>query len=340
MCDVTIGIPVYQSESFVRRALESALSQSYPSIEFLIVDDGGDDGSMEIVESIIANHQRGKDVRVIHHQKNYGVSASRNHIIDEAHGEFLYFMDSDDMIAEQTISLMMKNVRQFDADIVLGSYEKVELSGEKFLYQYPALQLLGKDQLASFACRKYAGIQASACNYLVKISLLRRNHLQFMNLSYWEDMVFTYQLSTIVSRAILLPDITYFYYCRRNSLSQYQERAVICRDEILRNVEAIDYLKEYSSSLSEKVYYPGWCYNLVMTDFYIACNVLNKRQSITPSVNDSEIRDFLSHPASFGEVCRFRQFRIKNLMLYYIGKLPPLLCVLIIRFVGKMKKLI
>ena len=155
--DVTIGIPVYKSVDYIRRALESALSQTYSSIEFLMVDDAGCDSSMEVIEGIKREHPRGNDIRIITHPKNMGVSASRNHIIDEAQGQFLYFMDSDDMIAENTIELMMQNVRQFNAEVVFGSYEKIETSGEKTIYQYPSLQLLQEDELASFAYRKYAG---------------------------------------------------------------------------------------------------------------------------------------------------------------------------------------
>ena len=54
--DVTIGIPVYKSVDYIRRALESALSQTYSSVEFLIVDDAGCDGSMEVVEGILREH--------------------------------------------------------------------------------------------------------------------------------------------------------------------------------------------------------------------------------------------------------------------------------------------
>ena len=56
--DVTIGIPVYRSEAYILQTLESALAQSYPSIEFLIVDDAGNDGSMDIVRNLQAIHQR------------------------------------------------------------------------------------------------------------------------------------------------------------------------------------------------------------------------------------------------------------------------------------------
>ena len=63
--DVTIGIPVYKSADYIRRSLESALNQTYSSIEFLMIDDGGADGSMDIIEQLKAEHQRGGDIRII-----------------------------------------------------------------------------------------------------------------------------------------------------------------------------------------------------------------------------------------------------------------------------------
>lgn len=338
--DVTIGIPVYQSEQFVRKALESALSQSYTSIEYLVVDDGSDDGSMEIVRNLQKNHNRGKSIKVIRHQKNLGVSASRNDIIKEAQGDYLYFMDSDDVISENTILLLIQKARQYDVEIAFGSYEKIEVSGKRTIYQYPDIQLIGEDQLAMFAFRKYAGIQASACNYLVKTSLLRDHSLFFIDTNYWEDMVFTTQLVTYISRAVLLPDITYTYCCRENSLSHYQERASISKDEILNNVSAVDYLKNYSYSLQDKPYYPNYCYNLVMTDFYIACNVLKKRNNISPKVSDAEVRDMLFHPATLRQICSFRQSRLKNFIFFFLGKFPSYLSVFLIKMIGKAKKLI
>lgn len=337
---VTIGIPVYRSESYIQQALESALVQSYPSIEFLIVDDAGNDGSMDIVRNLQAIHQRGKDIRIITHRENQGVSASRNQIIAEAKGYYLYFMDSDDAIAENTISLMMQNLHQYDAEIVFGSYEKVELTGEKKVYQYPSLQLLEKDALASFAYRKYAGIQASACNYLVKTSLLRENHLRFIETDYWEDLVFTFDLVTYISRAVFLPDTTYTYICREDSLSHYQQRDRVSKEEVMKNVAAINYLKSTSSLLYNKVYFPNRCYNIVMTDFYIACHILKRRNNIVPSISNREIRNLVQHPATWKQIGTFRHSRIKNMLLFLMGKLPSFLCVAVIWSLGKLKKLI
>ena len=338
--DVTIGIPVYKSVDFIRRTLESALSQTYSSIEFLIVDDAGCDGSMEVIEGIKREHPRGNDIRIITHPKNMGVSASRNHIIDEVQGRFLYFMDSDDMIVENTIELMMQNVRQYNAEIVFGSYEKIEISGQKTIYQYSSLQLLQQEELASFAYRKYAAIQASACNYLVKTSVLREHNLRFIHTNFWEDLVFTFDLVTYIHRAVLLPDITYSYICRENSLSHYQQRDSISKEEVLQNIYAINHLKATSSILCNKVYYPHRCYIIAMTDFYIACNILKRWENIHPSFSNNEIKNLMAHPATWQQVRSFRQARIRNIILCLLSKLPSSLCVMMIWFVGKAKKIL
>ena len=338
--DVTIGIPVYQSVDCIKQSIESALSQTYSSIEFLIIDDAGKDGSIDIIRDIQTSHPRGKDLHIVSHTDNLGVSKSRNEIIEKAQGDYMYFMDSDDIIAPNTISLLMQKIRQYDAEIVFGSYEKIETSGKRTVYQYPSLQLLEKDALAVFAYRKYAGIQASACNYLVKISLLRDNKICFIDTDYWEDLVFTFDLVTYVSRAVLLPDITYTYLCRDGSLSHYQQRKSITKDEIVQNVKAVNHLKLTSSILYNKVYYPHRCFNIVMTDFYIVCNILKRRKDIQPFITNKEIKALMSHPATWGQISRFEESRLSNIMLFILGKIPSFLCVTTIWCLGKIKKLI
>lgn len=338
--DVTIGIPFYRSVDTIAQALESALSQTYKSIEFLLIDDGGRDGSLVNVQDLVQHHFRGTDVRIISHEHNMGVAVSRNEIIDNAKGSYLYFMDADDVIEKDAIALMMENACQYDAEVVFGSYEKKEITGKRNVYQYPALQLFEKDALANFAYRKYAGIQASSCNYLVRTSVLRENHLRFINTNYWEDLVFTFDLVTYISRAVLLPDITYTYLCRENSLSHYQQREYISKEEIMKNVYAIEHLKKTSSTLYNKVYFPNRCYNIVMTDFYIACNILKRRKDIQPSISNQEIKTIMHHPAKWSKICSFNQSRLRNLLLYMIGKLPASMCVFAVWSLGKAKKLI
>lgn len=338
--DVTIGIPVYRSVDYIRKTIMSALSQTYQSIEFLIVDDAGCDGSIEIVHEFKYEHPRGNDIRVISHDKNLGVSLSRNQIIDEAQGEYLFFLDSDDTIFDNTISLLIQNLREYNAEIVFGSYVKVDISGRREVYQYPALKLLEKDSLASFAYRKYGGVQASACNFLVKTALLRNHKHYFIQSNYWEDLVFTFDLVTLIERAVLLPDITYSYICRVNSLSHYQQRDQVSKDEIMMNIMSIEHLKLMSFNLCNKQYYPNRCYNIVMTDFYMACNILKRRSDIYPFISNREIKDMMRHPATWSQILLFKHSRLKNIFLYVIGKMPSWICVVFIWNMGKIKKLI
>ena len=338
--DVTIGIPVYKSVDYIQWSIASALNQTYSSIEILVIDDYGTDGSIDVIEQMKAEHPRGSDVRIIKHEQNKGVAAARNRIIDEALGDYLYFMDSDDVIAENTIALMMQHIRQYDAEIVLGSYEKIEMTGKRTIYQYPAVQLLGEDKLASFAYRKYGGIQASACNYLVKTCVLRKYQHRFINTDYWEDLVFTFDLVTMIKRAVLLSDITYSYLCRDNSLSNYQQRDQISKDEIMKNVHSIEHLKQTSSILYNKVYFPNRCYNITMTNFYIACQIIKRRKEIVPPFSNQEIKAILSYPITLRQIWHFRQSQLKNMAIFFLSKLPPSLCVAALWMIGKAKKLL
>lgn len=338
--DVTIGIPMYNAEDFIQRTMESVLSQTYEKIEFLVVDDGSSDKSVQLLNSIIKEHSRGDDIRLISLPDNQGPSRARNIIIEEARGDYLYFVDSDDVIRKDTISLMMRYVRQENSDIVFGSMERIGLSGERMLIQYPELHFRKGDDIPLYSYRKYAGIQASACNFLARLSIIRENGLRFFPSNYWEDFAFVLDLITYYNRAVLLPDITYTYLCRINSLSNFQNRNYISKSEIFRNIAVVSYMKSNSLRLRYKSYYPQRCYVNVMTAFYLICSILKHRKSIEPRITNREMKDALIHPASFKEIISFKQCRNKNLMLYIIGKMPPFFCVSTIWIIGKVKKLI
>ena len=332
--DVTIGIPAFRVEYYIRRTMESVLSQTYPNIEFLIIDDGSDDKTLEVLKSIKKSHPRGCDMRILSHDSNLGVSETRNHIIDEAEGDYLYFVDSDDMIAPNTISLLMEQIKGKRADLAFGSYERVEISGEKKLFQYPLSFFEEPDSFANYVYRKYAGFQASACNYIMSISLLRDNHLRFFKSDFWEDMVFTLDLATIAQRVVLLPEITYTYLCRENSLSNSWHN-VIEKKQIIQYFDAVNTLKRCNEN--QKPYYPNRCYFALVSDMYIICNVLKKWDNIHPSFIAKELCDNMIHPSTLKDIMSFRQMRIQNLLLYTIGRLPSSMSLLFIRCYGKLK---
>ena len=338
--DVTIGIPVYRAEDYIRKSMESALAQTYSSIEFLILDDACDDQSISIIQELQSSHPRGKDIRILSHQQNQGAGEARNHIIDEAQGRYLYFMDSDDKIDKGTITLLIQQIQKFNAEIAFGSYEKIELDGTRTVYQYPEKVFDGKDDFANFAYRRYAGIQASACNFLVDLSLLRQSGLRFSKSNFWEDTVFTLDLVTYIQRAVLLPDITYSYLCRKNSLSDIHENNKIRKKDIVQYLMTVEQLKQRKESLIQKAYYPNRCYVAVMSDFYIICNILKRGKYVTPRFTTKELKCWIRHPATLPEILSFRQRRMQNVMLYLLGKLPSPFSILLIKMTAKRKGLI
>ena len=94
--EVTIGIPMYRAENSIGECLNSALAQSYPYIEFLVIDDASDDSSVKIVSQTQKEHPRGKNIRIIQHSQNAGIGETRNHLIGESKTK--YFLLSTNSI--------------------------------------------------------------------------------------------------------------------------------------------------------------------------------------------------------------------------------------------------
>lgn len=99
---VSIIVPVYNTETYLNQCIDSILAQTYHNLEIIIIDDGATDNSADICESY-------SDSRIIvYHTENRGLSAARNYGIDKSHGEYIYFVDSDDWIDADLIEKAMK----------------------------------------------------------------------------------------------------------------------------------------------------------------------------------------------------------------------------------------
>lgn len=341
--EVTIGIPVFNAEHFIRQTMDSVLVQSFESIEYLIVDDCGTDGTMAIVRELQQTHPRGEDIHVLSQPRNMGVSAARNRIIDEAQGRFLYFMDADDLMEPNTIALLMEHQRRTGAEIVYGSYNKIETYNKNkvnSIVRYPLLELVGDGCLAEYAWHKYGNLQTTIWNYVVDVEMLRRSKVRFIDTDFWEDMAFTFDLLPYCQHAVLLPDITYHYMCHYDSLSNYQHRERISKDEILRNISVVDYMKRQCAKSKGKSYQPQRCLSALKTDFFILCYILKNVQKITPSFTHKELKDMMSHPAAFFEIVRFRKGRTKNFLFYLFGKLQAGVMVWVGSLIGRRKGLV
>ena len=340
--EVTIGIPVYNAAGYIEKTLLSAINQTFESIEFLVVDDCSEDNSMDIVYLVKETHPRGGHIRIIQHKQNLGVGVTRNRILDESRGKFLFFLDSDDMIEPDAISLLYEHIKDCNADVVYGSLERIDLvgGGRSQYFQFPNECLLNGDEMAQYAFGHYKTFQISVCNCLFDLDFLRHFQLRFIEAAFWEDLAFTYDMVTKVKKAVLLSAVTYHYFCRPGSQSHYQDRELLYKEEIMNNISVINYLKGKCVGLKGKSYLPELCYNLEVNSFYIVNYILKFKQRILPPFSRQEMKNILCHPLSLYDIFVFKKKNVSNLAFFLLGKLPSCLGVLTVFFLGKLKRLL
>lgn len=337
--DVTIGIPLYRSADYIRQTMQSALAQTFGSIEFLVVDDCGGDGSYEAVVMLCREHPRGRHIRLLQNSGNHGVGETRNRIIGEAAGRYLYFLDSDDTIEPDTIRRLYDAASRHQAEVAYASYEIVDWPGSSHreLYKKDDKCLVGEGLLADYAFGNVGVFHVSACNCLIDLQFLRRTGVRFISASYWEDMAFTYELVPRVSRAVLLSDVTYHYLRHPGSLSNYEPRREMAKEEILMNAATVDYLKAKCSGYRGKSFLPSMCYNLELNSFYMVCHVLRNADRITPAFTWRELRAIVRHPLRLTDVVRLRSKLPQNLLFWVLGRLPVALFGPSLRLLGRIK---
>lgn len=339
---VTIGIPVFKAVDFIEATLNSALAQTYPHLEVLLVDDQSTDGSIQVAQKVAATHPRGGIIRLVTNEGHQGVGPSRNRIIDEARGRFLYYLDSDDRIEPDTIERLVNEATANRAEVVYASYEIVDyLTGKPIeKYQKPYRVITEPDELAIYAFQHMSVFQTTACNSLIDLQFLRQSGIRFIDTMFWEDLAFTYELLTQVKRAVLVPNITYHYICRPGSLSHAEAKPQVPKSDIMRNVATIDYLKRRASQMPESPLLPFLCKSIETNSFYMLCYILRSASRIVPAVSCAEQLSILRHPLTLRRIMHFRRQRLPNLAFWLLGRLPGPLALSAVRLIGRMKKAI
>ena len=337
--EVTIGIPVYNVEKYIRQTLDSALAQSYESIEFLICDDCGTDSSIDIVREYQKTHPRGKDIFIVRQPYNMGIGEARNRMMYEAHGKYFYSLDADDMISSNAINCLYTAAKKYNAQLVYGSYERIFVNGNQkrsVQYPYPFRVFTEHDEYANYAYT--TGVQVMNWNYLIELDVIRRNGLRVTPVGhgYGEDYTYTVDLPTYVTRVVLLPDITYQYYIEEK-IYDGKRRKKMSREQMDKALIAIDQ-KKHRTELKDRPYYARRCAKLLMYDFYFACEILSRRNEVYPRYSNSEIRQIMWHPMTLREIICSRQVMLSNLSAWVAGKLPPFFSVLYLRIAKFIRK--
>ena len=336
---ITIGIPVYNTpKEDVEKCFVSVFEQTYKNLEVLVINDCCTDDTITYINNTATKLHCEDKLRIINHDYNQGVSGSRNTILQKAQGKYLYFMDCDDIIDNNTIELLLNEAESYDADTVWGSIKiKHQNTSEEIEYKkYPHLILDGKTNIAE-QCSIF-GIHwfPAIWNILIKTALIRDNNLHFQPVGTYDDYVFQLQLLPLVKKVVLIPDFTYCWMIRQGSQS-FITGSTFNANHTNNAVKAELFIKEFYASMADKslieYYYP-----LISAHaLYQACYIAKHRKHFDTPIPLSKIKEILSPIMSFKEISKFKHNRLEMFFFYFLSKCPSCIIPGILRIVSKAK---
>lgn len=324
MAEVSIIVPVYQVEKYIRQCVDSILAQTFTDFELILVDDGSKDKSGQICDEYAVLDQR---VKVIH-KENGGLSDARNCGMDQAVGNYFMFVDSDDYIAPTMLEYLYKALMNKEADIAVCNFLHFFEEDRKrdFSTNIQSEVLSGAE---IFYCRKNErvyGIWTVAWNKLYKRETL--GNVRFRFGKYHEDEFWTNDIYQMDIKVVTIPECLYYYRQRDNSI---MGRKNIKRDfdilEALQERIAVYFMDERHADQAYKV--------MIFSLEYLA----ESKKLIT---NKDEENQFLQAEKKTKDMIKrlkkMKLSKIKSVSLVFIGMNPCLVFAVGIKFRGLLER--
>lgn len=221
---VSIIVPVYNVGPYVEDCIRSVMRQTYDgSMECIVVDDCDTDDSMEKVEKLVAEYAGPISFKVLHHTHNRGLSAARNTGMDEATGDYLFFLDSDDELVENCIEKLAAPLELERYDFVLGNVKYIKVLPSNQIQDAHGPQELNISESLilqpPMILRRYRkDWKGVAWNKLYHTSFLRQYHLEFKEGLLYEDNLWSFQIACLASSLYIVNQITYIHKKRGGSI--------------------------------------------------------------------------------------------------------------------------
>lgn len=243
---ISVIIPVYNAEKYIRKCIESVLNQTYRNLEIILIDDGSTDNSY----SVCQEYNNNSSVKIIH-KENEGVSKARNYGIDISNGKYLIFIDADDYISCDMIEKLYKNIKENNADISMCNIIRINEKGQyidKFNKNIDKkekkVEILSRDEFISNIL-DYRCYFTYATNKLIKKEVLKKVRFN-EEIHYNEDGVFFLELSNNIKKAVYIEPVElYFYLQNSNSANaqKFNERSIT----IIKSFEIFEtYFNEFN----------------------------------------------------------------------------------------------
>ncbi len=241
---VSVIVPVYNVEQYLDECLNSIRQQTYKNIEIIVVEDCSTDNSL----NTLTKHLEDPRVKLIQHEKNSGLSAARNTGIDTAKGNYIIFIDSDDLVHLSLIELCVKYAIVYDADLITYNFKAFE-DGVKLS---PQLDLPDVDNLKVLEQGEdYFNQQHFAWLKFIRTSLVKSKKLYFPIGLYYEDWPFHWELGLVANKKIHIPAELLLYRQRKTSITGSSGKKLLDLFKVHNLV--LNLLEQYKAvSLKEK----------------------------------------------------------------------------------------
>lgn len=251
MKKVSVIVPVYNAEKYLGYCINSILSQTYTNIELILVNDGSVDSSLQICNNYAAIDSRVKVIDIA----NGGVSNARNIGMQNAEGDYLQFVDSDDVISTVMIETLVRTLELYNKDIVFCGMNLVSLKDNKPKeIRYCTSEGIGKEcvlgretffQNMSYLLWKTAMLEGP-CNRLYKMSIVKENQLKFpQNISLGEDFLFNMKYYAQCNGAVFLSQKLYYYLQVSDQALTKIYRPDLFENQMMLIEEFMSFLQKY-----------------------------------------------------------------------------------------------
>ncbi len=226
--DVSVVVPVYNVEDYLEQCLDSVLTQPGVDLEIVCVDDCGTDRSMEILREYQARDSR---IRIVSHAENRGLSAARNTGIENAAGDYIVLLDSDDLLNPDRLALQVDVIRRDQADMV---YFHTDLIWDRFpgdpsppVCSNPPEFVLFNQELHRTNLLDYPALlhATSSWSYIYSADFLRRHGIRYdEHLKRWEDRAFWTRVARLADSVSIVPVSARKYRQRSESITKTTQR--------------------------------------------------------------------------------------------------------------------
>ncbi len=235
--DLSIIVPAYNSSDYIKECISSVLMQktSY-NYELIVINDGSKDDTLEKINLFKEN----KHLKIIT-QENKGFSAARNRGIDESLGKYIMFLDSDDLLCENSIEKLIKTAKEKKADIVQGSYYTFNKNGNKFYTNITPTEKNKEISVPGFPWGKV---------YKAKLFEKVRFPLDF----WYEDTIVNYLLARLSNKYVAISDYVYGYRINKKGITFTSKKSKKVLDTYWIIEEMIDLSKNIGLKIDDSIY--------------------------------------------------------------------------------------